>query len=139
GVGGTGGTGGGIGCGAVGGIFGPGQFGSLGQQPRIINSAVVDITESLTPRSSATLAGGYGLVHFTGNNPAGLINSRQASAQAGYNYQLNRRDQIAFVYGFQDFHYPTVAGSSFLTHMAHVLYGHRISYRIDLSVGGGPL
>jgi hypothetical protein len=138
GVGGTGGTGGGIGGGAVGGIFGPGQFGSLGQQPRIINSAVVDMTESLTPRSSFTLAGGYGLVHFMGSNPAGFINSRQASAQAGYNYQLNRKDQLALAYGFQDFHYPTVARSSFLTHMTHVLYGHRISGRMSLLLGGGP-
>jgi len=138
GVGGVGGTGGGVLGGAVGGIFGPGQFGSLGQQPRIINSAVVDITESLTPRSSATLAGGYGLVHFMGNNTAGLINSRQTSAQAGYNYQLNRKDQLALLYGFQDFHYPTVAGSSFLTHMTHVMYGHRISGRMSLLLGVGP-
>jgi hypothetical protein len=138
GVGGSGGTGGGIAGGSVGGIFGPGQFGSLGQQPRIINSAVVDMTESLTPRSSVTLAGGYGLVHFTGSNPGGLINSRQVSAQAGYDYQLNRKDQIALIYGFQDFHYPTVAGSSFLSHMTHVLYGHRISGRMSLLLGGGP-
>src|SRR2546427_2408097 len=138
GVGGTGGTGGGIGGGAVGGIFGPGQFGSLGQQPRIINSAVVDMTESLTPRASFTLAGGYGLVHFMGSNPASFINSRQSSAQAGYNYQLNRKDQLALAYGFQDFHYPTVAGSSFMTHMTHVLYGHRISGRMSLLLGGGP-
>jgi hypothetical protein len=138
GLGGAGGTGGGIAGGSVGGIFGPGQFGSLGQQPRVINSAVVDLTESLTPRSSVTLAGGYGLVHFTGSNPRGLINSRQASAQAGYSYQLNRKDHIALVYGFQDFHYPTVAGSSFFTHVTHVLYGHRISGRMNLLLGGGP-
>jgi hypothetical protein len=138
GTGGLGGSGGGISGGTVGGIFGQGQFGSLGQVPRITNSAVVDITESLTPRSSVTLAGGYGLLHFTGDNPTGLINSRQVSAQAGYNYQLNRKDQIALVYGFQDFHYPTVAGSSFLTHVTHVLYGHRISGRMDLVLGGGP-
>jgi len=135
---GLGGMGGGISGGAVGGIFGPGQFGSLGQQPRITNSAVVDIMESLTPRSSVTLAGGYGLVHFFDNNIVGLINSRQYSAQAGYNYQLNRKDQVALVYGFQDFHYPTVAGSSYFTHMTHVYYAHRISGRMNLLLGGGP-
>src|SRR3989442_4698993 len=135
---GLGGMGGGISGGAVGGIFGPGQFGSLGQQPRITNSAVVDIMESLTPRSSVPLAGGYGLVHFFDNNIVGLINSRQYSAQAGYNYQLNRKDQVALVYGFQDFHYPTVAGSSYFTHMTHVYYAHRISGRMNLLLGGGP-
>jgi hypothetical protein len=132
------GLGGGLSGGSVGGIFGPGQFGSLGQEPRITNSTVVDITESLTPRSSATLAGGYGLVHFTGSNPAGLINSHQVSMQAGYNYQLNRKDQIALVYGFQDFHFPAVAGSSLQTHIMHVMYGHRISGRMRLSLGVGP-
>ena len=136
GLGGLGG-GGGLAGGVVSGIFGPGQLGSLGQQPRITNSAVADITENLTPRSSATVAGGYGLVHFMGGN-TGLIDSRQTSAQAGYNYQLNRKDQIALVYGFQDFHYPNIAGSSFITHMGHVLYGHRISGRMDLLLGGGP-
>jgi hypothetical protein len=133
-----GGTGGGIAGGVLNGIFGPGQFGSLGQQPRITNSAIVDVTESLTPRSSFTVAGGYGLVHFTGGNTGGLINSRQTSAQAGYNYQLNRKDQIAFVYGFQDFQYPNIPGSSFTTHTGHVLYGHRISGRMDLLLGVGP-
>ena len=135
---GLGGMGGGISGGSVGGIFGPGQFASLGQVPRITNSTIVDITEALTPRSSVTMAGGYGLVHFTGNNPAGFINSRQLSAQAGYNYQLNRKDQVALMYGFQDFHYPQVAGGSFLTHVVHVLYGHQISGRMNLLLGVGP-
>ncbi len=134
---GLGGTGGGLSGGSIGGIFGPGQFASLGQVPRITNSAIVDITEALTPRSSVTLAGGYGLVHFTENNP-GFINSRQISAQAGYNYQLNRKDQVALLYGFQDFHYPQVGGGSFLTHVVHVLYGHQISGRMSLVLGVGP-
>jgi len=134
---GLGGTGGGLSGGSVGGIFGPGQFASLGQVPRITNSAIVDITEALTPRSSVTLAGGYGLVHFTGNNP-GFINSRQLSAQTGYNYQLNRKDQVALLYAFQEFHYPRVGGGSFLTHVVHVLYGHQISGRMNLVLGLGP-
>jgi hypothetical protein len=67
-----------------------------------------------------------------------LIDSRQTSAQAGYNYQLNRKDQIALVYGFQDFQYPNIPGSSFTTHTGHVLYGHRISGRMDLLLGVGP-
>ena len=134
---GLGGMGGGISGGSVGGIFGPGQFATLGQVPRITNSAIVDITEALTPRSSVTMAGGYGLVHFTGNNPR-FINSRQLSAQAGYNYQLNRKDQVALLYAFQDFHYPQVGGGSFLTHVVHVLYGHQISGRMNLVLGVGP-
>ncbi len=129
-------VGGGIGAG-LGGLFGPGQFGSLGQQPRINNLATVDIDQALTPRSAVTLAGGYGIVHFT-DNSAGFINSNQVSAEAAYDYQLNRKDQIAFLYGFQDFRYPNFAGSTYTTQLGQVMFGHRVSGRMDLIVGAGP-
>jgi hypothetical protein len=130
-------TGGGFVGGGIGNnFFGPGQFASLGQQPRITNVALADITESLNPRSSVTLAGSYGLVHFI--NSGFGIDSRQTSAQAGYNYQLNRKDQIGLIYGFQEFRYPSSIGSSFKTNLVNLLYGHRISGRMDLVLGGGP-
>ena len=119
------------------GIFGPGQFGSLGQAPRISNMAIVDIDQDLTRRSALTLAGGYGLVHFT-DNTSGFIDSNQVSGEAAYNYQLSRKNQIAVLYGFQDFHYPNFAGSTFTTHLVNVLFGHRITGRMDLIFGGGP-
>jgi hypothetical protein len=136
-VGGLGGAGSGFLGGAIGtNFFGPGQFASLGQQPRINNVALADVTESLNPRSSVTLVGSYGLVHFI--NSIGFINSRQVAAQAGYSYQLNRKDQIGLVYGFQAFRYPSLIGRSFNTSLVNVLYGHRISGRMDLILGGGP-
>ena len=119
------------------GIFGPGQFGSLGQAPRISNLAVVDVDQDLSARSALTVAGGYGLVHFT-DDSAGFINSNEVSAEAAYNYQLSRRNQMAVLYGFQDFHYPNFAGSTFTTHLVNVLFGHRISGRLDLILGAGP-
>ncbi len=131
-------TGGGISGTTIGGSFGAGQLGSLGQQPRITNSSVIDIADNLTPRSSVTLAGGYGLVHFTGDNTFGLVNSRQVTAQAGYDHQINRRDQLALQYAFQGFHFPQVGGSSFVTHAVYGLYGHRVSGRMDLLLGAGP-
>lgn len=135
---GIGGGGSGIG-GGIGGtsIFGSGQFGSLRHQPRITNVAMMDVIQNLTPRSSLTLAGSYGLVHFVTDAPTS-INSRQVSGQAGYNYQLTRRDQLGIVYGFQDFRFPGPVGTTLMSHVANVLYGHRISGRLDLSVGGGP-
>jgi hypothetical protein len=140
-LGGVGGIGTGISGGGLGGtqlgFFGPGQFAALGQQPRIANVALADITESFSPRSSVTVAGSYGLVHFI-NNASGFINSRQTSAQVGYNYQLNRKDQLALVYGFQAFRYPSSVGSAFNTHMVNLMYGHRISGRMDLVLGIGP-
>jgi hypothetical protein len=164
-------------------FFSSGQFGSLGQNPRITNTALVEVTQLLTPRSSFTFTGSYGLTNFLDNpsgcastepyccQPAGtcqppsttfcppsanccpppadaslltdaspgcLINSHQFAAQVGYNYQLSRHDQLALVYGYQDFSYPVTSLGSFTTNHFHVLYGHRISGRMDLQLGGGP-
>ena len=44
-------------------FFGAGQFGSLGLEPLITNVTVADLTESLSPRSSVTLAGAYAVGH----------------------------------------------------------------------------
>jgi hypothetical protein len=161
-------------------FFSAGQFGSQGQDPRITNTALAEVTQLLNPRSSVTLTASYGLTDFT-DNPSGclpsaalccppvgtclppsatfcppsancclppteaistapgcLINSNQFAAQAGYNYQLGRRDQVALVYGFQDFSYPVSSLGRFTTNHFHVLYGHRISGRMDLQLGGGP-
>jgi hypothetical protein len=42
------------------------------------------------------------------------------------------------IYGFQDFQYPNIAGSSFNTQVVNVMYGYRISGRMDFLVGAGP-
>jgi len=121
------------------GILGSEQFGSLGQSPRITNVAVADAVENLTPRSSLTAAGSYGLVHFTDNNTENLINSRQLGAQAGYNYTLGPKDQIAVIYGFQSFRFPGVIGADNIdSDVVQVMYGHRVSGRMDLVAGAGP-
>jgi hypothetical protein len=128
----------GSGFGGQTGVLGSGQFGSLGQAPRITNIAVVDAVQGLSPRSSLTAAGSYGLVHFT-DSTTGFINSQQAGAQAGYNYQLNRKDQLALSYGFQSFHFPASAGAeNITTHVLQAMYGHRVSGRMDFIIGAGP-
>jgi hypothetical protein len=136
GLGGIGYVGGTLGQG-LGGLFGLGEFASLSQEPRIDNLSVVDVVQSLSARSSITVAGGYEIVHFT-DNTANFIDSNQITAQVGYNYQLTRRSQIAVIYGFQDFQYPNIPGSSFDTQVINVLYGYRISGRMDFLVGAGP-
>ncbi len=113
------------------------QFGSVGNQPRITNSAIADITQALSPRASVVLSGGFGLTSFV-NSPPGYINSQQASGQAGYNYQLSRHDQIAVTYGYQEFHFPRAGSGTFNVNVWQVMYGHRISGKLDLKLGGGP-
>jgi hypothetical protein len=134
-------SGGGFGAGAV---FGGGQFGSLGQEPRISNVALAELIEALNPRSSVTVAGAYALTHYTDNSvlvngsSLDLINNRQTTVEAAYNYQLGRHDQVGVLYGFQHFQYPLLGFGDFTTHLWHLLYGHRISGRMDFMLGGGP-
>jgi hypothetical protein len=122
---------------ALGGTLGAGQFGSVGQTPRLTNSVTADLVEAVTPRSSVTLAGSYGFVHFT-NNPLSLVDSDQESAQFGYDRQINRTDQVALSYGFQKINFPQISGSSVTTNTVHFIYGHRLTGRMDFVAGAGP-
>jgi hypothetical protein len=120
------------------GMLGSQQFGSLGQAPRITNVALVDVVQGLSPRSSVTAAGSYGFVHFT-DSTDGFINSRQAGGQAGYSYQISKKNQLALTYGFQSFQFPAEVGSDHVTsHVVQAMYGHRVSGRMDLVMGAGP-
>jgi hypothetical protein len=128
----------GSGFGGQSGILGAQQVGSLGQSPRFTNATVVDVVQGLSPRSSVTAAGSYGLVHFT-DSTQGFINSQQAGAQAGYNYSISRKDQIAVTYGFQAFHFPAdVGANNITTQVVQGMYGHRVSGRMDFVIGAGP-
>jgi hypothetical protein len=138
----------GAGLGALGGLGGPfggqfgilgsGQVGSLGQSPRFTNVTTLDMVQGLSPRSSVTAAGSYGLVHFT-DSTQGFINSQEAAAQGGYNYSISRKDQIAVTYGFQSFHFPASVGADNITsHVVQAMYGHRVSGRMDFTIGAGP-
>ena len=126
-------------------FFGGGAFGSLGQVPRIMDLVLADVVQDLSPKSSVTFAAGYGLLHFTGNtvvlgpdlNPVGFIGNSQVTAQAGYSRVLGPHDQAALVYGYQGFNF-SVTGLGFHSHVVQVMWGHRVSGRLDFLVGAGP-
>lgn len=122
---------------ALEGSLSAGQFGSLGEAPRLTNSADVDLVQAVNPRTSFTMAGSYGFVHFT-DNPFGLIDSGQTAAQLGFDRQINRTDQIAIAYGFQNFTFPQVSGTSVTANAVHLVYGHRITGRLDFVAAAGP-
>jgi hypothetical protein len=141
-VGGLGGLGGGGIVGGLGGafnFFGGSTLSSVGQVPSFGNVAIIDLQQNLSPRTAFTAAGGYGLTHFTQRSVFGqLVNSRQATGQAGFNYLLNRRNSVAIQYIFGDFAFPRAGAGGFTTHIVHLLYGYQISGRMDLILGGGP-
>ncbi|HWY03917.1 MAG TPA: hypothetical protein VNX60_09635 [Candidatus Acidoferrum sp.] len=128
-----------LGSTAFGGFWGGSSLGNLGLAPRVLNLSLVDISESLSPRSAITAAAGYAFMHFYGTDVTGtsFIGSSQISAQLGYNRTVTSHTQLALVYGYQGFDF-SVLGAAFHSHIIQGLYGHRISGRMDFLVGAGP-
>lgn len=122
---------------------------SLGVVPRITNFALADVVEELTPKSSITFAAGYGLVHFYGDLTAqsplvgplqqniSFIGSSEYTGQVAYDRTLSPRDQVAVSYGYQAFDF-SVVGTAFHSNVIQLMYGHRISGRMDFLISAGP-
>jgi hypothetical protein len=113
------------------------QLGSVGNIPRLANTAIVDAVQALNPRSAITLAGGFSNAHFY--DPSGtLINSDQVTLEGGYTHLLSRRDQIGFIYAFQLFQFPQSTGGEVYIHVVNLRYSHTISGRLSFVAGAGP-
>jgi|SRR5580658_99658 hypothetical protein len=120
-------------------FFGGSALGALGQVPRIMNLALVDVVESLTPKSSITATGGYGIVHFLQNEPGtgdSFIGNSQITGEVGYNRVLGPHDQGALMYAYEGFDFST--GVNFHSNIIQLMWGHRVSGRMDLLIGAGP-
>ena len=102
---------------------------------------MIDVVQQLSPRSSLTIAGGYDFTNFLdkSHQPCHLVNSQQFNGQIGFNHLLNKKDQIGFLYAFQDFHFPTrgkrddyrlISGMCFM--------GTASTGRLNFTAGGGP-
>jgi hypothetical protein len=104
------------------------------------NLTIADVTQQFSPRSSVTLGGGFGLTDYLNKPDIGfpVINSEQTTAQVGYDRILNRHDQIGILYAFQEFHFPEAHAGTINAHVWNVLYGHRITGRLNLTLSGGP-
>ena len=114
-----------------------GAFGSIGNIPRLANTAILDAVQALSPVSAITVAGGFSNAHFYDPTNA-LINSDQITLQAGYSHLLSRHDQIGVIYGFQLFQFPQETGGQIYNHIVNVRWSHTITGRLSLIVGAGP-
>ena len=129
-------------CGGSGSSTG-GTFGVVGNSSRITNTTSVDIRDSLSPRSTVTLAGDYGFTNFlngstSSNTATGTSDSRQLAGTVGYNRNLNRFDQLGVSYGYQRFQFPTPGAVNISANVFQVLYAHQVSGRMSLVLGAGP-
>ena len=102
--------------------------------PYYNNTAVIQATYSLSPRSSITVAGAYGILNFVN---AGNINTDTAFGSAGYNYILSPRDTIGVVYWFSSDHFQGY-DQAFGSHTVGLAYSHKITGRLAASASGGP-
>ena len=129
----------GAGLSGLGGFLSGNGLGALGEVPRIMNVSLVDVVQNLTPKSSITATGGYSFVHFLGNDSGtgtSFIGNSQITGQAGYNRLLGPHDQAALMYAYQAFSFSS--GPSFQSHVIQLMWGHRISGRMDFLIGAGP-
>jgi hypothetical protein len=117
--------------------LGNGDFGSIGLVPRMDNTAIADVVQSLTPRTAFTVISAFSLAHFL-DAKADLINSEQWTFEGGFSHLLGRRDQVAAVYAFQDFLFPLATGGDVQVHVVNLRYGRTLSGRMSLVLGAGP-
>jgi hypothetical protein len=128
---------GGLGTGVPGIQQSNGAFGSVGNIPRLANTAILDAVQALSPVSAITVAGGFSNAHFYDPTNT-LINSDQITAQAGYSHLLTRHDQIGVIYGFQLFQFPQDTGGQIYNHVVNVRWSHTLTGRLSLIAGAGP-
>jgi hypothetical protein len=131
-------TGGGINGGVPGAhMFGSGQLGSIGDIPRLANTAILDAVQAINPVSAITAAGGFSNAHFYDPSKT-LLNSDQVTVEAGYSRLISRHDQIGLVYAYQLFQFPQNTGGQFYNHIVNLRWKYHVSGRMSLTAGAGP-
>jgi len=115
-------------------IYVPNQniFSSVG--PRYNNSVVTQAVYSLSPRSSITAAGSYGILRFV---EQGNIDSDDVIANVGYNYALTKKDTLGVLYRFTGYRYSGNP-QRIDDHVVNVAYGRKVTGRLALQLFGGP-
>ncbi len=102
--------------------------------PRLSNTAVSQIEYTLSPRSSVTASGSFGMLNFLG---AGYINSINGLFQTGYNYLLNPQSSIAVIYRFDAFRFTNLP-QGIEDQVLEFGYGRYVTGRLSLRLATGP-
>jgi hypothetical protein len=118
----------------LGGNFVPDQSVLTSTGPRYSNSFATQANFSISPRSSITLIGSYGLLRFT--DPGNIDNDDEIGS-VGYNYAITRKDTLGVLYRFTAFHY-TGLSQAIGDHVFNLAYGRKITGRLGISLFAGP-
>jgi hypothetical protein len=104
------------------------------QSQRISNSAVAQATINTSARSSWTLNGTYGILHYM---QAGYLQPSNYNAGVGYNYTLSPRNTLGVSYQLNLYRFsPGI--SSINDHVVLFTYGHTVTGRLAFHAGAGP-
>jgi hypothetical protein len=114
--------------------FTPGQSILTPRGQNLTSSTAIEYDNKLTPRSSLTFVGGYSLLHYFEND---LANYGGVNFQAGYNYQLTRKDTIAVSYLFNGIRYNNL-NQSINANTIQGSYGRRVTGRLAFQIAAGP-
>ena len=101
---------------------------------RISNTSLGQVDTQLTRRSSLTFLGGYTLLHYFDND---LLDIKDTILQAGYNYQMTRKDTVAVFYRFSGYRYNGV-NQSINDNLLQVSYGRRVTGHFSFQIAAGP-
>ena len=112
----------------------PGQTIITSEGQRFFNTSLGQVDVYLTPRSSLTFVGGYSLLHSFNEN---LLDYGDLIAQAGYNYQVTRKDTLGVSYVFAGFRYDNF-DESINTNTLLFSYGRKVTGRLAFRIGAGP-
>jgi hypothetical protein len=114
--------------------FTPGQSLLTPRGQNLSSSTAVEYDYRLTAKTSLTVLGSYALLHYYED---GLADYGDASFQAGYNYQLTRKDTIAVSYLFNAIRYSN-ENQSINANTIQGSYGRRVTGHLAFQIAAGP-
>ena len=112
----------------------PSQSILTGRACRVSNACVGEIQYNPSRRSSVTVSGSYGLLHFL---DPGFTDNNNVLLRTGYNYSVSRRNSIGVLYGYSRFSFSQ-SPDKLENHVVQFDYGRRITGRLALQLGAGP-
>jgi hypothetical protein len=107
---------------------------ATGWAERLDNTSLADIDYSLSRRSTVTLSGSYGLLHFFS---PGYIDGNTVQGHVGYTYLLTPRDSMAITYNYSLMRF-TGTTTRTVSHLAQLSFAHTLTARWSFQVAAGP-
>lgn len=98
------------------------------------NTSDAEFDTRLTARTTVTFVAGYSFLRYFDDD---LADFGYATFQAGYNYQLNRKDTIGVSYQFGAFRYSNL-DQSINANTIQASYGRRVTGRLAFQIAAGP-